>query len=1317
MTAWPRTPPPPLPSPPLLPPPVLTPTRPTSMSEHPIRIASVNAHRSTAQVQGLLQCSSFDIILLQEPWVGTINVQRSDSDPHRTDITGTTYNNLWESFLPSHSPDDVCKVAAYVRCDLARWLLIRNRLTLPFSGPNCLVLDIASDDEAIRLINFYHCVPPTGHGLHSLLAAECNDVVPTVLCGDFNTHSRMWSLPSATLSPWAIPLEEWFDANDFDLISPPRTITWISDRPGQTSSVLDLVLLNVAGVVSDQFSDASVSFADSLGSDHATLLWTWTPISTIPSVVSESLPGFVIDDDLADSWAVAFPHRDPAPLFDVPSLVTEADSLLADINDTCASLFKPHCRPDPRGVRWWTDSCSAALSIVQSCTGAERRLAAAAFRRTVLDAKREWGGNFLFQPNVHDLWQATRWWHGRKSTCVPPLRSPSGDVTRIPAEMDAALADRFFPSHGAPVAASQPDDPPPLPTRDLASISLEELASALSSTSNKSAPGPSGIGYKLLKWAFAASPDRFVRLFDACLSLGHHPWRSARVLPLPKPSRPDYSLPKAYRPIALLECCGKWLEKIVASRVLSDINTHHLLPRNQFGSRNEHCAVDAALALVHTAQQGVRAGSPVSSLFFDIQGFFDHIRRDHAVHLFRILGFPSQLCAWLLSFLSDRTVVISFNDFTGEARTLSDSSPQGSPLSPILSAIYTFPLLRLAESWNFCSLQLYVDDGSITASGPTFRSSARTAAQYYEVVSEWLLHCGLTTDPDKLEFISFRWPGRLPATLGAPFSHLGVRDAVHGALTVPCSQTVRYLGVYLHAKLSWDAHVKIMCCRARSMVRALHILGNSIRGLDFANWRRVFHAIILPVLTYGSQLWFSGRGQRICLIKQAQVAQNDAIRQVARCFHMTPVDPLHHLLAILPIRYTLEKLNGSFSDRLLRLPPIHALRTLMSANTAALWDSSLAIPTTLSSLLPPSFPTYVLPAPPFAASWSHCRVSHLFTVPPPLRLHTSTRNLLCAGRRLGLYLIISLYPHPDHFIACFVLLRNGQLEESGWRRGRAGTEALLLALVDGLRLASGYHVGPLRVFLPNRAVAPLLFKLSKHTYLPLSSDIVSLVSNFVDFSPDLFAEFHWFSVKWAHVPGCDTLRRLGEDASSAPPPPLSSPVSRKDAAFESWRLDYHYLPRAIHFANVSFGEPCGNRLPPYTSGLLKSLNRRYWSAGIQLTTRHCFDADYSFKFCPSKGDETLCPCSYDAADSLRRFSEEDPFTHPPTPEPLTSHTVAHVLTDCTLTADLRSSVLQNRSLNHIFSTEAGGYNLCRFLHLSQLLLRPLEPRPEPPDPH
>src|SRR6266581_1845838 len=74
----------------------------------------------------------------------------------------------------------------------------------------------------------------------------------------------------------------------------------------------------------------------------------------------------------------------------------------------------------------------------------------------------------------------------------------------------------------------------------------------------------------------------------------------------------------------------------------------------------------------------------------------------------------------------------------------------------ILSAIYTYLLLRLAESWRFRSLSLYIDDGSIVASGATFRSSAATVAKGYKVVSDWLHCCSLTTDPDKAEFIAFR---------------------------------------------------------------------------------------------------------------------------------------------------------------------------------------------------------------------------------------------------------------------------------------------------------------------------------------------------------------------------------------------------------------------------------------------------------------------------------------------------------------------------------------------------------------------------------
>jgi hypothetical protein len=53
------------------------------MSEHPIRIKSVNVHRNNGRMHGILQTDdeSFDILLIQEPWFDSVATLRSDTDP------------------------------------------------------------------------------------------------------------------------------------------------------------------------------------------------------------------------------------------------------------------------------------------------------------------------------------------------------------------------------------------------------------------------------------------------------------------------------------------------------------------------------------------------------------------------------------------------------------------------------------------------------------------------------------------------------------------------------------------------------------------------------------------------------------------------------------------------------------------------------------------------------------------------------------------------------------------------------------------------------------------------------------------------------------------------------------------------------------------------------------------------------------------------------------------------------------------------------------------------------------------------------------
>jgi hypothetical protein len=124
--------------------------------------------------------------------------------------------------------------------------------------------------------------------------------------------------------------------------------------------------------------------------------------------------------------------------------------------------------------------------------------------------------------------------------------------------------------------------------------------------------------------------------------VGYHPWswREATIVIIPKPNKPAYSSIKAYWPIALLNCLGKILEKLMASRIAQMAEAHHLLHPDQIGSRPQHSAIDAAMALTHAIDTNAGNKWVTSALFLDIRGAFDNVSSTCLLHMMRQLDCP-----------------------------------------------------------------------------------------------------------------------------------------------------------------------------------------------------------------------------------------------------------------------------------------------------------------------------------------------------------------------------------------------------------------------------------------------------------------------------------------------------------------------------------------------------------------------------------------------------------------------------------------------------------------------------------------------------
>jgi hypothetical protein len=86
-----------------------------------------------------------------------------------------------------------------------------------------------------------------------------------------------------------------------------------------------------------------------------------------------------------------------------------------------------------------------------------------------------------------------------------------------------------------------------------------------------------------------------------------------------------------------------------------------------------------------------------------------------------------------------------------------------------------------------------------------------------------------------------------------------------------------------------------------------------------ATWWLVLNAVCLPVLTYGSQLWFL-TGAAKGLLNMVQRVQNDMVCQVTGAFRTALREPLLHFTRMIPMKFFIEKLTYTLVLRLYRLP-------------------------------------------------------------------------------------------------------------------------------------------------------------------------------------------------------------------------------------------------------------------------------------------------------------------------------------------------------------------------------------------------------------
>uniref|UniRef100_A0A093ULR6 Retrovirus-related Pol polyprotein from type-1 retrotransposable element R1 n=1 Tax=Talaromyces marneffei PM1 TaxID=1077442 RepID=A0A093ULR6_TALMA len=749
-----------------------------------LRVLQLNVGKRDMIQQSLMndnKIRDYGAIAISEPYARMIE---------NTLVTSPMGHSYWTKMIPTERQEGRWPIRSmlWVRSDI-------DAEQIPVASSDLTAAILQLLDRAVLVVSVYvegsndEALISTVRQLHNLsvnIRGREGRRTDVLIMGDFNRHDQLWGGDhiSSVRQGEADALVDYMAEHSLHSLLPRGIKTWQS---GDIETTIDLALASTE--LAEEMVRCCIHYTNH-GSDHqaietefdisipdrsadARLLWKNAPWAEIRSRVATNLQAAPLDG----------------------SVQQQTDRLMTAVMEAVMKLT-PKAKPSPYAKRWWTTDLTQLRRIYtyqRNQARSQRRAGRAIpeLEQRAKEAAKEYHDAIRRQKKAHwedfladdtNIWQASRYL--KPSGClfsdkIPPLSKPDGSTTKDNVEQAEELLSIFFP----PLPARIEDEGilPQRPPIHMPDLTIEEIERKVFEAKPWKAPGEDGL-------------PAMTSLRDSELP---SQWRNAKIIPLKKPAKENYSLAKSWRPISLLSTLGKILEAVIAERISYAVETFGLLPANHFRARKRRSAEQALLLLQEEIYKAWRTKKVFSLVSFDVAGAYNGVFKERLLQRLRARGMPDIIIKWINAFCSRRTATIIVNRLPSEQQDLLQAGlPQGSPLSPILFLFFNADLVQQRISAAGGSIA-FVDDYTAWVTGASAEVNHSNIQATIDRALDWERRSGATFEHDKTAIIHFtRTASRSSST---PFM-------IDGKLIQP-KDSAKILGVVMDSRLRFKEHI------------------------------------------------------------------------------------------------------------------------------------------------------------------------------------------------------------------------------------------------------------------------------------------------------------------------------------------------------------------------------------------------------------------------------------------------------------------------------------------------------------------------------
>lgn len=367
-------------------------------------------------------------------------------------------------------------------------------------------------------------------------------------------------------------------------------------------------------------------------------------------------------------------------------------------------------------------------------------------------------------------------------------------------------------------------------------------------------------------------------IFNCSLKSGKFPegFKSSIVSPIYKKG-PIFEVSN-YRPISLLNCISKILEKIVCYRLTLHLEENKLLIDQQFGFRAGRSTSDAVSNFLNDLDDSLSQKKHAIGLFCDLTRAFECVNPFILLNkLSTHYGLSSAAIKWFESYLLNRTQKTKIPTVQDGIKKFVMSGPQrvklgvpqGSILGPLLFLVYVNDLIFCSPE-EIARFTLFADDTSVLISGQNRSEVFKNLSTVIKYLQRWFTANDLHLNSNKTTFIYFD-----------PCKVENIDTINSAGLSISPSAEVKFLGIVLDNRLAWRSHVDSLYSKLSSAIFAIMTIRKNV---DPAPALLTYHSYFHSLLSYGIIYWgFSPSAHSIFLLQKRAVRSVFGLKRFISC--------------------------------------------------------------------------------------------------------------------------------------------------------------------------------------------------------------------------------------------------------------------------------------------------------------------------------------------------------------------------------------------------------------------------------------------------